>query len=308
MKNYYRVMLGRKSVFAEECFSGNFIGAGFIRQHELSGDLPDEWREFNKKYIPIWLKEHPGKSRIAAGLSCGFLWTIAKGIRKGDTVLCPDGAGSYRVGEVMGDYSYVPASNLPHQRAVQWFTHAIDRSTMSEALRNSTGAIGTISDISRYRDELGKLIGGDGAPALVASDPNVEDPAAFAMEKHLEDFLVKNWTQTELGKKYDIFEEEGEKVGQQYQTDTGPVDILAVSKDRKELLVVELKKGRASDVVVGQTLRYMGYVLDELAEKDQGVKGAIIALEDDQRMQRALIASPNISFYRYQISFKLLKA
>ena len=77
------------------------------------------------------------------------------------------------------------------------------------------------------------------------------------MEKHLEDFLVQNWEQTELGKAFDIFQEEGERKGQQYPTDTGPIDILAISKDKKQLLVVELKKGRASDVVVGQTLRYM---------------------------------------------------
>ena len=83
----------------------------------------------------------------------------------------------------------------------------------------------------------------------------MEDASAFALEKHLEDFLVENWSQTELGKEFDIFEEEGERVGQQYPTDTGPLDILAVSKDKKRLLVVELKKGRASDAVVGQALR-----------------------------------------------------
>jgi RecB family endonuclease NucS len=44
-----------------------------------------------------------------------------------------------------------------------------------------------------------------------------------------------------------------------------PIDILAVSKDGTCLLVVELKRGRASDVVVGQALRYIGYVQDELA-------------------------------------------
>jgi restriction system protein len=43
------------------------------------------------------------------------------------------------------------------------------------------------------------------------------------MEKHLEEFLVHNWAQTELGKKYKIFEEDGEIIGQQYQTDTGPI-------------------------------------------------------------------------------------
>jgi RecB family endonuclease NucS len=45
--------------------------------------------------------------------------------------------------------------------------------------------------------------------------------------------------------------------------------------------VVELKRGRASDVVVGQALRYMGFVKEQLAEDDQTVEGAIIALDDD---------------------------
>ena len=97
-------------------------------------------------------------------------------------------------------------------------------------------------------------------------------------------------------------------VYQQFPTDTGPIDILAVSKDRKKLLVVELKKGRASDVVVGQILRYMGFVRDELAESNQTVCGVIIALEDDQRTKRALAMVPDISFYRYEVSFKLIKS
>jgi restriction system protein len=68
-----------------------------------------------------------------------------------------------------------------------------------------------------------------------------------------------------------------------------------------------LKKGRASDAVVGQLQRYMGYVLDELAEDGQAVRGCIIALEDDLRLRRALRATSNIDFYRYEVSFKLIK-
>ena len=100
----------------------------------------------------------------------------------------------------------------------------------------------------------------------------------------------------------------GELVGQQYQSDTGPMDILAIKKDKSQLLVVELKKGRASDAVVGQVLRYMGYVKQELAEPNQSVKGVIIALDDDTRIRRALAMTPDISFYRYEVSFKLTKA
>ena len=91
----------------------------------------------------------------------------------------------------------------------------------------------------------------------------MEDPSAFAMEEHLEDFLVKNWAYTELGKEYNVYKEGGEK-GQQYQTDTGPLGILAISKDKKKLLVVALKKGCTSDVVIAQTLRYMSYVQEML--------------------------------------------
>ncbi|MHA0036614.1 hypothetical protein [Deinococcus sp. PESE-13] len=35
------------------------------------------------------------------------------------------------------------------------------------------------------------------------------------------------------------------------------------------------------------------------------VRGVIISLEDDLRIRRALKMTPNISFYTYQISFKL---
>lgn len=71
--------------------------------------------------------------------------------------------------------------------------------------------------------------------------------------------------------------------------------------------MVELKRGRASDVVVGQILRYMGYVKEQIAEPHQTVEGAIIALDDDQKLRWALQMVPSVSFYRYQVSFKLIK-
>ena len=51
----------------------------------------------------------------------------------------------------------------------------------------------------------------------------------------------------------------------------------------------------------------MGYVMQDLAESEQSVRGVIIALDDDKRICRALAVTPTVDFYRYQISFKLLK-
>jgi restriction system protein len=307
MRSYYRVMLGKKGAHVEECVAGGFIGADIGIDQDLTGRLPDEWRLFNPVFIPVYLSIHPEKTRIAAGLACGALFTVAKGIHQGDIVICPDGSGRIRVGEVTGDYRYEPGGVLPHRRAVHWLNVVVEREQMSEALRRSMGFT-AVSMLTPHADEIERLIGGAVAPQLLHTDKSVEDATAFALEKHLEDFLVANWAQTELARDFDIYEDDGERVGRQYPTDTGPMDILCISKDRRTLLVVELKKGRASDAVVGQVLRYMGFVADTLAEDNQSVRGVIIALDDDLRMRRALSMVPSISFYRYEISFRLLKS
>lgn len=294
-------------MYADQCYQGSFIGAHYDIETDLTNQLPDNWRDFNSKFIPIWLRIYPDKNKIAAGLSMGTLWTIAKGMKNGDAVLCPNGKGSYYVGEIIEDYSYHPGEILPHRRKVKWFNVTIERSEMSDALRHSTGSIGASSEITKHAEEIEKLIRGNISPLIVSTDDTIEDASEFALEKHLEDFLVQNWKQTELGKHYDIYMENGEFVGQQYQSDTGPIDILAISKDKKTLLVVELKKGRVSDNVVGQIQRYMGYVLEELAEEGQKVRGVIIGLEDDIRLRRALAVNPAIEFYKYKVSFKLFK-
>jgi restriction system protein len=240
MKRYSRVMLGAKSIHSDECYKGNFIGAGFLGDVDLTGQLHDDWRVFNQKFIPIWLERNPGKSKVSAGLSCGALWTVAKGLSKGDIVLCPNGTGSYYVGEIVDTYSYHQGGILPHRRSVKWYQSVIERSAMSDALRNSSGSIGTVSDVSKYAEEIETLIAGNKPPVIISTDETIEDPSEFAMEMHLEEFLVQNWKQTELGREYDIYEEDGE-LGKQFQTDTGRIDILAISKDKKSLLVVELK-------------------------------------------------------------------
>lgn len=303
MKSYYRVLLGPKARHADECVSTGFIGIDFGIDQDLEDKLPVEWRAFNKDFIPIYLEAHPGKTKIAAGLACGAVHTLCRGIKNGDIVLCPDRAGRFHVGEVIGDYVYEPGSGLPHRRPVKWLNKTIDQSDMSEALRKSAESFAAVANYNQHATEIEKWVGG----IIISRDESVEDPWGFVLEAHLEEFLVKNWAHTELGGEYDIYQQEDGQRGQQYPTDTGVLDILAVSKDKKKLLVVELKKGRASDAVVGQILRYMSYVQDVLAEKDQTVHGIIIALDDDQRIRRALAMVPSIEFYRYNVSFKLLK-
>ena len=142
-------------------------------------------------------------------------------------------------------------------------------------------------------------------PATNIKETNTPLKSSFALEKHLESFIISNWHHTILNDKYDIYEKDGVKA-QQFMTRSGPLDILAISKDKKEFLVIELKKGRASDEVVGQIMRYMGYIKNEIAKNNESVKGMIIALEDDPNLKDAVSASNDIQFLRYEIKFELI--
>ena len=51
MRNYYRVMLGRGSMYADVCRQQGFIGAGFDIKQDLTS-LLENWREFNQEFIP----------------------------------------------------------------------------------------------------------------------------------------------------------------------------------------------------------------------------------------------------------------
>lgn len=298
-------MPGGKSAHLNDCLEGGFIGIDFDLKEELSDFINYNWEAFKKKFKPYYKNLNPEKSNGAIGLHAGSVHAVCVYLSKGDIILCPDGNGLYHVGEISSDYYFAKGEVLPHRRQVNWYSKTIKRVDMSKALQGSTGSGLTHCNLKDYAEEIEQLIGGNKAPTIVSNDKTIEDPTEFALEKHLEDFLVKNWKNITLGKQYDIYELDGEIVGQQFPSDTGPIDILALSKDKKTFLVVELKKGRVSDNVVGQIQRYMGYVKQDLAEKNQKVRGVIIGFEDDVKIQRALSVTSNIDFYKYKVDFKL---
>jgi hypothetical protein len=131
----------------------------------------------------------------------------------------------------------------------------------------------------------------------------------FALELYLRRFLVDNWEKTQLGKNYEIISEDGEIIGEEYQTkEVGNIDILAKDKKKKEWVVIELKKGQSNDAVVGQTLRYMGWVERNLVKKGESVKGIIIVKEVDNKLKSALSFLKNkvdINCFAYNVQFSL---
>ena len=51
----------------------------------------------------------------------------------------------------------------------------------------------------------------------------------------------------------------------------------------------------------------MGWVAKNLCSDQQEVKGVIVALQGDGKLENALYAVPNIDFIRYEIDFRLVE-
>jgi len=67
--------------------------------------------------------------------------------------------------------------------------------------------------------------------------------------------------------------------------------------------VVELKKGRKSDDVVGQLSRYMGWVMKNRSKK---VRGIIIVSEPDDRLEYAILPFKGmIKIKYYKVKFEI---
>lgn len=114
-----------------------------------------------------------------------------------------------------------------------------------------------------------------------------EDNTGFMpLEKHLEDYIVKNWGII-FGDELTIYRDEDGTPAQQYTTDVGIIDILAKDKEGN-FVVLELKRAETRYAVVGQILNYMTWVEDNLVSGKEKVKGIIIVGKADSTLRSAV--------------------
>ena len=137
----------------------------------------------------------------------------------------------------------------------------------------------------------------------VKNESSAVSTGLFYMEKQLEDFIIENWESTQLGTELELIYEEGLLKSQQFRTGIGPIDILAKDKKTGSYVVIELKKNQTSDDTVGQILRYMGWIKEEL--KDDAVRGVIVAGKYDQKLDYARKMIPGLEVFIYEVQFNL---
>lgn len=124
--------------------------------------------------------------------------------------------------------------------------------------------------------------------------------ASFAYEKDLQNYLVRNLHVLEHG--LSLYEEEGFN-GVEYNAGGRFIDILAVDRDGA-FAVIELKVSRGYDRVIGQLLRYMGWVEANLSG-GQGVRGIIVANDITPDLILATKNLPSVKLFEYELSFSV---
>lgn len=178
MRQYNRIMLGEHGKYLQECLEGNYIGTDFLANIDLSTFDKSDESALRKDLISKYLELHPDKSAGAARNSVGFLWTVSFGLQNDDIILASNGAGGYRIGIITGDYYYQHGGNLCHRRPVKWLDKLIGRKEMSQKLQNSSGAIGTCCNLTKYANEIDALIGGQD------NSLNMETPSVVSVRDH----------------------------------------------------------------------------------------------------------------------------
>jgi hypothetical protein len=168
---------------------------------------------------------------------------------------------------------------------LEWTTNFLSDIIIFESARSETG-------LTNYTD-LNTLLW----IGKISTEEDTGLPIQFtslSLEKDLGAYLESNPSLIEKGLTV---------IQREFDTkEAGRIDLLCKDKYGNHV-VVELKKGRKSDEVVGQILRYMGWVIKNRKGK---VRGIIIVNEVDDRLNYAIIPLKDmIEIKYYKVRFEI---
>lgn len=262
------------------------------------GDISSLDKEQLEKAIEnTWPNDKPG----AKAYSLNAVWNFWHEIQIGDVVIAKKGAKQLAaVGTVKQTAFYSVEKGkervgnhpdfYPNFITVQW--HESPRNVSFDKMVFAFSAI--------YQTDK------EGYDRIVKAVPKSEEDKELliVLERYLEELIVSNFDKI-FKEEFRLYVTPTGETGRQYPTEIGIIDILAIEPTTGSFVVIELKKGRPADKVVGQTLHYMGWVDEFLCKDGQLVKGMIICEGADPELLSALRMTPNIELKYYKIDFEL---
>lgn len=289
---FWKISPGKQAYLWEEFKAKNYIAIGWndvgdLRKFANRNEIIKEFYDVYPDSLPDQVLE--------------FFYDM----KKGDKVLIYGNKSIYAVGEIQSDYYYKEEESetyylYNHRRDVKWLEipdQPLSIEFLPEDLQRKLMRPRTIIELTEDEwKSIEEVMKEQPPPEELEQPPPAEPSFSISLERTLRDYLAENPNILEYGLQL---------IGKEYPTDAGNIDILFKDKDGN-YVIVETKKGRESDKVVGQILRYVGWVKKNLAPK---VRGIIVTHSSDSNLEWAIEAIRDLVKLKfYKVKFELSDA
>lgn len=248
------VMFGRVS--RDASYSKNFFGSGLMVDYATQAGAPNP--------LGLALKIKPQQADEA--------------VRTSD-VAYVEYASEEDWMAAYGDVGGLPS----HRKAFEYYEGVGDHDkavAVARTLRTATRRK-VVPELTSAREEIQKLVGAD----------TIEDAIDLLLkEKKLEEYLARNLHEIEQGLKPYYYEGKYRQVG--LPIENWRIDLLA-QDENDSVVVIELKRAMGFDEALGQLLRYMGWVKENIAEPNgKRLRGILVARTTSPELDYAQKAIP----------------
>ena len=222
---------------------GNVIALGWQQIGDLSLIAPDR-ESFKEKYIAAY----PDAKKGSIPTGVGMLFRFCHEVQIGDYVIYPSKIDRMiNIGEVTGDYMYVPDANeYVQQRSVKWLKH-VPRMSFSQGALYEIGSAMSFFMVKNYADEF--LAALDKGFAKSISDGEEDDTVGATADDIIEstkDFILKELSRQLKG--YDLEQFVADLLqAMGYRTTVSPhggdsgIDITAYKDELPPRILVQVK-------------------------------------------------------------------
>ena len=222
---------------------GNVIALGWQQIGDLSLIAPDR-ESFKEKYIAAYPEAKKGS--IPTGV--GMLFRFCHEVQIGDYIIYPSKIDRMiNIGEVTGDYKYVPdASEYVQQRSVKWLKH-LPRMSFSQGALYEIGSAMSFFMVKNYADEF--LAALDKGFVKSISEGEEDDTVGATADDIIEstkDFILKELSRQLKG--YDLEQFVADLLqAMGYRTTVSPhggdsgIDITAYKDELPPRILVQVK-------------------------------------------------------------------
>ena len=152
-------------------------------------EIPANRDDFKKKYVQVY----PDASKGAVATCAGMLYRFCHEVQMGDYVVYPSKSDRMiNIGEITGDYEFVPAAHeYVQQRNVMWLKH-IPRTSFSQGALYEIGSALSFFAVKNYADEfLSALDKGFKKHAASNDEDDTVGATAEDIIESTKDFILK---------------------------------------------------------------------------------------------------------------------